>query len=96
MESLLYVAGLQHGAAILKHLGHKEQADFYLERAQAVQVSIRKYCTGEDAMLQDGPGIEQYSQQKSGKDIALSAGLCPVFCGNGILPVPGITESRFI
>lgn len=62
MESLLYVAGLQHGAAILKHLGHKEQADFYLERAQAVQASIRKYCTGEDGMLQDGPGIEQYSQ----------------------------------
>lgn len=62
MESLLYVAGLQHGAAILEHLGQKELASVYLERAQAVQESVRRYCTGKNGMLQDGPGIDRYSQ----------------------------------
>lgn len=62
MESLLYVLGLQKGAAILEHLGQKEQASIYYERAQAVQEAVRKYCTGTDGMLQDGPGVEQYSQ----------------------------------
>lgn len=62
MESLLYVYGLQHGAAILEHLGRKEQASVYIQRADAVREAVRRYCTGKDGMLTDGPGVEQYSQ----------------------------------
>ena len=62
MESLLYIMGLQYASAILDYLGQAEQAALYLNRAEEVQKSVRRYCTGKDGMLQDGPGIDQYSQ----------------------------------
>lgn len=62
MESLLYVMGLQHTALILEYLAQEELAAWYLERAAEVQHAIRWHCTGKDGMLQDGPGVEQYSQ----------------------------------
>lgn len=62
MESLLYIMGLQHTAAILDYLGQAEQAARYLCRAEEVQKSLRRHCTGRNGMLQDGPGVDQYSQ----------------------------------
>lgn len=62
MESLLYVMGLQRTADIARYLGRKELAQIYLKRAENVQIAIRKYCTGRDGMLTDGPGVELYSQ----------------------------------
>lgn len=62
MESLLYVTGLQHAAAILDYLGYAEQAALYLGRAEAVQCSLLQYAMGVNGMLQDGPGVEKYSQ----------------------------------
>jgi len=62
MESLLYVMGLQHAAKIADYIGRPETAEFWRSRAQEVQSAIRLHCTGKDGLLQDGPGVEFYSQ----------------------------------
>ena len=62
MESLLYIMGLQAAAEILEYLGRREQAGLYRERAEKVKTAVRGSCVGEEGMVQDGPGIEQYSQ----------------------------------
>lgn len=62
MESLLYIYGLQHAAKLLDFIGRKEDAADYMQQAAEVQTAIRKYCTGTNGMIQDGPGIEEYSQ----------------------------------
>ena len=63
MESLLYIMGLQHAAEIAEYLHRNEQAKEYRSRAEEMKGAVRRYCTGENQMIQDGPGIEQYSQQ---------------------------------
>jgi len=63
MESLLYIMGLQQGAEVAEYLDHKEQAELYRREAKRIQESIRKYCAGANGLLQDGPGVEEYSQQ---------------------------------
>lgn len=62
MESLLYILGLQKAAKIAEYLDRKEQSRLFLERAEKVQDAVRTFCTGKNGMLQDGPGIEEYSQ----------------------------------
>ena len=62
MESLLYIYGLQHAAKLAEYLGRKDQAEQLKNRAERVQEAVRKYCTGADGMIQDGPGVEEYSQ----------------------------------
>lgn len=62
MESLLYILGLQKAAEIAEYLGRKEQGKNFRKRAEQVQTAVREFCTGKDGMLQDGPGIEEYSQ----------------------------------
>ena len=62
MESLLYVYGLNHAAEISDYIGRKETAEEYRDRAVKVKEAILQYCTGQDGMIMDGPGIEQYSQ----------------------------------
>lgn len=62
MESLLYIYGLQHAAKLADYLGRKEEAAQFIERAKRVQEAVLKYCTGTDGMIQDGPGVEEYSQ----------------------------------
>lgn len=57
MESLLYVMGLQYTSAILDYLGQAEQAALYLSRAEEVQKSVCRYCTGQNGMLQDGRAL---------------------------------------
>lgn len=62
MESLLYIMGLQHAAEIERYLGRNESAAEHIKQACDVQRAIRKYCVGENGMVQDGPGVEKYSQ----------------------------------
>lgn len=62
MESFLYIYGLQHAAKLLEFMGRKEDAADYMKQAEGVQDAIRKYCTGANGMIQDGPGVEEYSQ----------------------------------
>lgn len=62
MESLLYILGLQKAAKIAEYLDRKEQSALLMKRAEQVQEAVRTFCTGKDGMLQDGPGIEEYSQ----------------------------------
>ena len=62
MESLLYIYGLQHAAKLADYLGRKEEAAQFMERAGKLQNAVRTYCTGKDGMIQDGPGVDEYSQ----------------------------------
>lgn len=62
METLLYIYGLQHAAYLADFLGRGEEARLYRDRAEKAQKSVLKYCIGENGMVQDGPGIEEYSQ----------------------------------
>lgn len=62
MESLLYIYGLQHAAKLAEYLGRKDEASQFTERAVKVQNAVRMYCINTDGMVQDGPGVEEYSQ----------------------------------
>lgn len=62
METLLYICGLQHAGYLAEFLDRKEEARLYRERAKKAQEAVRKYCTGVNGMIQDGPGIDEYSQ----------------------------------
>lgn len=62
MESLLYILGLKYASEIEEYLGGFDRAELYRQRKQCVQKAVRKYCMGEHRMLQDGPGVEEYSQ----------------------------------
>lgn len=63
MESLLYILGLQRASALADYLGKREEAGEYLNRASNVQEAILRFCMGSNGMIQDGPGMEHYSQQ---------------------------------
>lgn len=62
MESLLYILGLENAAEIADYLQRMEQAKEYRRRAQEMKQAVREYCIGDNGMLQDGPGVSQYSQ----------------------------------
>ena len=69
MESLLYLMGLQKAAELADYIGRGGLASEYRERAEILKAAIRKHCFGtyispdgkETRLLQDGPGIEEYS-----------------------------------
>lgn len=62
VQSLLYIYGLQHAGKLADYLGSEEIARGYYARAKRVQQAIRRYCIGKNGMLQDAPGVEEYSQ----------------------------------
>lgn len=62
METLLYIYGLQNAGYLADFLGRGEEARLYRERSKKAQEAVRKYCIGENKMVQDGPGIDKYSQ----------------------------------
>lgn len=62
METLLYIYGLQHAGNLADFLGRKEEAKLYRGRAKKAQESVLQHCMGDNGMIQDGPGIEEYSQ----------------------------------
>ncbi len=63
MESLLYIMGLLHASELAKFIGRDDQANEYLKRAESVKKAIREHCIGENGLVQDGPNIDEYSQQ---------------------------------
>lgn len=62
MESLLYLLGMQYAETICRYLGDEEKANRYQNQAKGLRKAVRKCCTGENGMIQDGPGIAEYSQ----------------------------------
>ncbi len=62
METLLYIYGLQHAGSLADFLGRSDEAMLYRERAKKAQEAILGHCVGNSGMLQDGPGIDEYSQ----------------------------------
>jgi len=62
MESLLYIMGLEHAAKMASFAGRDGIAEEYIVRAGKVREAVRKYCMGSNGMIQDGPGIDEYSQ----------------------------------
>lgn len=62
MESLLYVMGLTSAADILEYLERRDTAKEYRSRAAAVRAAVNRYCTDENGMYLDGPGVREYSQ----------------------------------
>lgn len=62
METLLYIYGLLHAAKLAEFLGRIEEANQYRDAANKAKQAIRKSCIGENGMIQDGPGVEEYSQ----------------------------------
>ena len=69
MESLLYLYGLQKASDLADYVGRSGLASEYRERAQLLKAAIRVHCFGtwkgadgkEVRLLQDGPGIDDYS-----------------------------------
>lgn len=62
IESLYYILGLMRASELASYIGKKEQAEEYLMSADCVRHSVRNLCIGKNGMIQDGPGIEEYSQ----------------------------------
>lgn len=62
MENLLYINALQQAVAICEYLDRNEQAAAYEMQAGKVKEAVRTWCTGADGMIQDGPGVDLYSQ----------------------------------
>lgn len=62
MESLLFLMGLEAAAELTVFIGRKELAQEYMEKADVLRKSIRRWCIGEDGMLKDGANCEEYSQ----------------------------------
>lgn len=61
MESLLYIMGLQRAADLAAYISREGIAEEYKKRAEAVKSAILKNCTGYRRLIQDGPGVEEYS-----------------------------------
>lgn len=62
MESLLYRLGLLRSADVMQYLGRGQVAEEYRKRAEEVKKAINTFCTDEEGMYLDGPGIKEYSQ----------------------------------
>lgn len=62
MESLLYVLGLERAAEMADFVGREDTAGEYCRRAEQVRRAVRQCCKGSNGMIQDGPGVEEYSQ----------------------------------
>ncbi len=62
MESLLYILGLSRAADILEYLGRSGVAEEYRGRAEEVRKAVARFCTDENGVVEDGPGVKLYSQ----------------------------------
>ena len=61
MESLLYIMGLECAARLSDYVGRTDTGREYRNRAGSVIRAVRQQCTGTGRLLQDGPGVAQYS-----------------------------------
>ena len=62
IDSLMYCLGLAAAGDLAGFIGRQDQAAAYRARAEELRQAIRRSCTGQNGMLQDGPGLAQYSQ----------------------------------
>ncbi len=62
MESLQYIMGLQAAAELADYIGREDVAGDFRDRAAKVRQAVRTYCIGKNGMIQDGPGMDVYSQ----------------------------------
>lgn len=62
IDSLMYCLGLGAAAELAEFVGRQDQAAVCRSRAEALRCAVRSRCAGRDGLLQDGPGLEQYSQ----------------------------------
>lgn len=62
MESLLYVIGLQKASELAAYIGKRELSEEYERTAEEVLGAVREFCTNDQGWIQDGPGVEEYSQ----------------------------------
>jgi alpha-L-rhamnosidase len=61
-DSLLYRMGLQAAAELARYVNRPDLADNFLQRAEEIKRAVLAHCTGRDGLIQDGPGLEEYSQ----------------------------------
>jgi len=61
-DSLLYRMGLQAAAELARYLERTDMEASFLQKAEAIKKAIVTYCIGRDGLIQDGPGVEEYSQ----------------------------------
>lgn len=61
MESLLYIYGLIHAAEICNYMERTEMEKKYISSAKSVRQAVRKYCTDDNGLIMDGPGVKEYS-----------------------------------
>jgi alpha-L-rhamnosidase len=62
MDSLLYRMGLLAAAELANYIALPDTAAKYLKKAEAIKQAILTCCVGKDGLIQDGPGVEEYSQ----------------------------------
>lgn len=62
-ESLVYLMGLQAAYKLAQYLDSADLANALLNRITALKHAITSHCIGKNGMVQDGPGVENYSQQ---------------------------------
>lgn len=77
MDSLMFCLGLQKAAELVEFLGRTNQAEEYRSMASRLQHGVRKYCTGKDGLLTDGPGLDAYCQH-----VQVFAALTDTLTGN--------------
>ena len=46
----------------MEYLGRKQVAEEYRERAESLKKAVNTFCTDEEGMYLDGPGVKEYSQ----------------------------------
>lgn len=62
-ESLVYLLGLESAADLANSLQEYSVEKSLAKRISNLKRSLKAYCVGSNEMLQDGPGIDTYSQQ---------------------------------
>lgn len=61
-DSLLYRMGLQAAAELAEYADRPDMAAHCLQKAEAIKRAILAHCVGHNGLIQDGPGLDEYSQ----------------------------------
>lgn len=62
MESLYYLYGLIMAKELFSFLNKEQEAEDCERKAVALRIALRRFCTDQNGVMTDGPGIAQYSQ----------------------------------
>lgn len=61
-DSLLYRMGLQAAAELANYVERRDLAAIFIRKSEAIKHAVLAHCVGREGLIQDGPGIEEYSQ----------------------------------